>query len=579
MKNENQNIQETAPQDALKLNYKKTFLVGLAFFLICLFWGVYDAIVALTLTNKFGMSQTWSGLIMALDNIFALFMLPLFGTLSDKAKGPLAKRWGKRTPFVMIGTILAIICFIGMFAVDAAQIQVLDGLQNQDTVASELWNSDEIIENPFYNDEDSGFSKIIDWFDTNTDSGAPDGFDTTLPKGTVQEIYKGTLPFASLTPDTEVDVNGNIVTDENYEGETTKIFPEVVVPLRNAMAKHLTEENSTYEVLFIVMLLLTLISMATFRSPAVAIMPAVTVKPLRSKANAIINIMGTLGGAMVLAFGIVFKTSDSCNAIMNYLPYVFVVSGIMLIALFVFKLTVNEPKMMNEMETTTKLYGFDKDEEEEKRQKEEHKGQRMSKEKALSFGFLLASIFFWFFGYNAITSKFSVYATNILQANFNTTLIVAQISALVAFLPAGMLASKIGRKKTIMGGIVLLAVCFFAGNFITPNSGWIMYILFGLAGVSWAAINCNSLPMVVELATGADVGKYTGWYYFASMTAQSVTPIFSGFLMDTFGMRGVLFPYGAIFVALSFVTMLFVKHGDTVAEIPKSKLEALGDAD
>ena len=547
-----------------KLNYKRTFLVGLAFFLICLFWGVYDAIVALTLTNKFGLSQTWSGLILALDNIFALFMLPIFGTLSDKSKGPLTKRWGKRTPFVMIGTIVAVICFVGMFAIDTAQIAILDDLQDQNTVAQNLWNSNVVVENPFYQDEDNALSTIINWFDTNTVQNVPDGFNTTLERGTVQQLFDQSVSqvdFYSLTP---------------KDGE---LFTEIVVPMRNAMAKQLTSENSTYLVWFVITLLLALISMATFRSPAVALMPAVTIKPLRSKANAIINIMGTLGGAMVLAFGMVFDTSSPYNALMSYLPYVFVVSGIMLVALFVFKLTINEPKLVEEMEEISQKFGLDKVEEEIQNQTEQTRGVKMPKAKLVSLLLLMASIFFWFFGYNAITSKFSVYATNVLQTNFNLALIVAQISALIAFLPAGMLASKIGRKTTILGGIVLLAVCFFLGNFVTSKSGWIMFVLFALAGVAWASINCNSLPMVVELATGADVGKYTGWYYFASMAAQSITPIFSGFLMDQIGMKGVLFPYGAFFVALSFVTMLFVRHGDSKVEMPKDVLDALGDAD
>ncbi len=536
-----------------KLEYKKTFCVGLAFFLICLFWGVYDAIVALTLTNKFGMSHTWSGLILALDNVLALFMLPLFGTLSDKSNGPLAKRWGKRTPFVVIGTILAVICFVGMFAVDAGQLNVVSTLENQQTVSSVLWQSEQEIDNPFYRGERSGLAQIIDWFDTNVEINVPDGIDTTVQRGTVQQIYTGDLSFESMTPDDA----------EN--------FTDIIVPLRNSMAKELTAQNSTFKVAFIIMLLLTLVSMATFRSPAVALMPAVTVKPLRSQANGVINIMGTIGGAMVLAFGMIFKTGAIENALMNYLPYVFVVSGIMLIALFIFKLTVNENELVEKMEKTSKELGFDKDEQEESNALKNTKGAKLSKEKLTSLIFLLASIFFWFFGYNAITSKFSVYATNVLQADFNSTLIVAQIVALVSFLPSGILASKIGRKPTIMGGVVLLCLSFALGNFITPNSGWAMYLLFAMAGIAWAAINCNSLPMAVELATGSDVGKYTGWYYVASMSAQSLTPILSGALMDALGMEGVLFPYGAIFAGLSFVTMLFVKHGDD--SFKKSKVK------
>ena len=89
----------------------------------------------------------------------------------------------------------------------------------------------------------------------------------------------------------------------------------------------------------------------------------------------------------------------------------------------------------------------------------------------------------------------------------------------------------------------------------------VMNLLFATAGIGWATINVNSYPMVVELSRGGDVGKYTGFYYTASMAAQTLTPIISGFLMDTFGMT-TLFPYGAVFVLLAFVTMLFVRHGD-----------------
>jgi len=164
--------------------------------------------------------------------------------------------------------------------------------------------------------------------------------------------------------------------------------------------------------------------------------------------------------------------------------------------------------------------------------------------------------------------------------DYNTTLLIAQIAALIAFFPAGMLATKIGRKKTIMGGIVLLTASFIVASFMNSNSSVIvMNILFILAGIAWASINVNSLPMVVELATGADVGKYTGFYYTASMAAQTVTPILSGGLMDGFNTMEVLFPYASIFVALSFVTMIFVRHGDSKPIAPKNVMESIGEAD
>ena len=190
--------------------------------------------------------------------------------------------------------------------------------------------------------------------------------------------------------------------------------------------------------------------------------------------------------------------------------------------------------------------------------------------------FILASIALWYFGYNAVTSKYAVYAGNILNMDYNTTLLLAQAAAIVAYLPAGMVASKIGRKKTIMAGVVMLTAAFGAASFMRAGSSvWLMNGLFALAGIGWATINVNSFPMVVEMCSGADIGKYTGFYYTASMSAQIVTPMLSGFFMDMDGVgMTVLFPYAAIFAGLAFVTMALVKHGDS-KPAGKDGLEAL----
>ena len=136
-----------------------------------------------------------------------------------------------------------------------------------------------------------------------------------------------------------------------------------------------------------------------------------------------------------------------------------------------------------------------------------------------------------------------------------------------------MVASKIGRKKTIIAGVLMLTGAFAAaGTMRAGSSVLVMNILFALAGVAWATINVNSFPMVVEMCSGADIGKYTGFYYTASMSAQIATPMLSGLLMDQFGMT-VLFPYAAVFVALAFVTMILVKHGDAKVE-SKTGLDA-----
>ncbi len=424
----------------MKLNYKRTFFVGFAFFLICLFWQAYDNAIPILLVNRFHMSQTASGAVMAIDNILALFMLPLFGAISDKCN----HRLGRRTPFILFGTIVAGVAF-------------------------------------FF-----------------------------LPR-------IGSLPV------------------------------------------------------FIVALMITLVAMATFRSPAVALMPDVTMKPLRSKANAVINLMGSAGGILTLVLGIVFATGKIENMDRTYPAYFAVISGVMLISLGIFMLTVNEKRFVSEMQEQSRLFGI-----EDKEDDNEAGTGKLAGPQLRSLLFLLLSIVLWFMGYNAVTSKYSVYATSILQKDFNLTLIIAQAAAIITYMPVGIIASKIGRKKTILAGIVMLAVAFGAASFMRADSPtMLMNVMFALAGIAWATINVNSFPMVVEMCSGKDVGRYTGFYYTASMAAQTVTPIFSGFLMDQFSMT-VLFPYAVVFVALSFVTMLFVKHGDSKPTAKKG-LEALED--
>ena len=419
----------------MKLNYRKTILVGFAFFLISAFWQAYDTVVPLILTNTFNMKQVYSGIILALDNIFALFMLPLFGSLSDRTK----TKFGRRTPYIVCGTVCASVSF--------------------------------------------AFLGII----------------KSLP-------------------------------------------------------------------LFIVILLTALLSMASFRSPAVALMPDVTVKPLRSKGNAVINLMGTAGGIIVLILSKVFG-ADKAEA-SDFSAYIATTSVLMLLALVIFILTVKEPLWAAEMKTVTDTLGCDVETEERK-----DAGGKLSKGQFVSLIFILASVFLWFFGYNAVTSKYSVYASDYLHVSFATTLLIAQAAAIISYLPVGFISGKIGRKKTILFGLVMLFVAFFGASFIkSGSSSFLMYPLFTLAGIAWATINVNSFPMVVELSIGSDCGKYTGYYYTASMTAQILTPIFSGYLLDTIGFK-ILFPYAAFFSLLAFVTMTLVKHGDSKPEIKKPCLK------
>jgi MFS family permease len=518
----------------MKLNYKRTILVGFAFFLISAFWQAYDATIPVILTNKFGMSQTWSGVIMALDNILAVFMLPIFGALSDKC----STKYGKRTPFIAIGTLVAAFAILSLSFVDSIQLQNISDVAKIDDPAA-----------------------LETIYDTQCDKDlmTPDGEHFVL-----KDVFTRD-EFADITSQiAHPDQEGKMITNPDYTN--------YVAPARQAYAAEVTANNPAPLIIFICLLLIVLVAMSTFRSPAVALMPDVTVKPLRSKANAVINLMGTAGGILVLVLGIVFATSAVRNQLMNYYAYYGVVAGIMLGALLIFLLTVREPVWSKQMAEDSIQFGL----EDEISEKEEKRGLNRGEKHSLLF--ILASIALWYFGYNAVTSKYAVYAGNILNMDYNTTLLLAQGAAIVAYIPAGMVASKVGRKKTIMVGVVMLALAFGAASFMRSGSSvLLMNVLFALAGIGWATINVNSFPMVVEMCSGADIGKYTGFYYTASMSAQIVTPMLSGMLMDRMGMT-VLFPYASIFAALALLTMVMVKHGDAKPEARKG-LEALDNED
>ena len=443
----------------MKLNNKRTILVGLAFLSICAFWQMYDSIVPLILTNTFHLNETFSGAIMAADNVLALFLLPIFGGISDRTD----TRLGKRMPFILFGTGCAII----------------------------LLNILPLLDNGY--------------------AAAPSTFKL---------------------------------------------------------------------VSFVIVLGLLLIAMGTYRSPAVALMPDVTPKPLRSKANAIINLMGAVGGVLYLAVAAVMYPNSKVQGLahVNYQPLFMVVSAIMFVSVGVLFLNIKEPKLTAENRELEKQHP-----EWNLAQDDGSGNQVLPAPVKRSLGFLLASIALWFAGYNGVTTWFTTYISVVMGQGLggaSTCLLVATAGAIVSYIPIGALASKIGRKKTIMGGIILLASCFLLGFALTTvysSINAVMFVVFALVGLAWAAINVNSLPMVVEMCKGSDIGKFTGYYYTASMSAQIITPILAGTLMRHISYQ-ILFPYAAIFVSLSFVTMLSVRHGDAKAEAKKG-LEAFEDMD
>lgn len=517
----------------MKLNYKKIIFVGFAFFLISAFWQAYDTIIPKILTDKFGMSQTASGVIMAMDNVLALFLLPLFGTLSDRC----TSRHGRRTIFIMIGTMAASVLLIILSVADNYQLKSISDAETGEPVALEVL------------------------YDRDLTVTTPGGKTVRLQEKFTRDEFSA-------------------IVYENEAGEVDPDYAEYVVPARQAYSALRTKENKAPLVWFIILLFFVLISMATFRSPAVALMPDVTIKPLRSKANSVINLMGACGGALVLVLSKLFATDSIKNSLMSYTGFFCCVSVLMLLSLVVFMWKVKEPQLVQEMLEESRKYGIVEDPPAPKLSWKERREKRkatpkLGREERKSLLLILASVVLWFMGYNAVTSKYSVYAGSVLNLGYSMPLLLATAFAIISYIPVGMIASKIGRKKTIMAGVVILGVAFFAGSFLKAGVNIVVtYILFALCGIGWATINVNSYPMVVELASGGDVGKYTGIYYTASMTAQTVTPILSGWMMDKIGMRA-LFPYAAVFVLLALVTMYYVQHGDNKPEAPNDALEAL----
>ena len=434
----------------MKLNTKRTVLIGFAFLSICAFWQMYDNLVPLILTNTFHIDKTISGAIMAADNVLALFLLPLFGGLSDRC----SSRLGRRRPFILFGTLAAVVLMLGL---------------------------------PLIADS----------------------------------YHAQAAPF--------------------------KIY------------------------LFISLLGCLLVAMGTYRSPAVALMPDVTPKPLRSKANAIINLMGSIGGIVYLIITtFLYKTKS--DTYISYFPLFAIVGGIMLTALLVVMLLVDEPKLAAQQRAYEEAHP------EDNLSQKTDSGEELPPEVKRSLAFLLASIALWFISYNGVTTWFSVYAQNTWGMSLgqaNTCVTIATAGAIVSYIPIGTVASRVGRRRTIRAGVMMLTTCFtaaFVYTMLSDTFSPLLYVLFILLGVGWASINVNSLPMVVEMCRSADVGKFTGLYYTFSMSAQIVTPIVAGWLLDHVSSKA-LFPYAAIFSLAAFLTMGMVKHGDNKVDA-KRGLEA-----
>lgn len=419
----------------LKLNTKRTFLIGFAFFTILMLWQVYNTYAPLflkeLLINKYGAGDYnyLVGIIMALDNVLALFMLPLFGNLSDKTNTKL----GKRMPYIIIGTMLSLIAF----------------------------------------------------------------------------------PFISV----------------------------------------LFAANSLVGVA--IMMGLILIAMNVYRAPAVALMPDVTPKPLRAKANAIINFVGYIGAIVGGALTMLFtKTQFENGPLVRELtiwPFI-ITSVFMLVALIVLVLKIRENKIIEEMKEQ-----MEQGELQSETLEKVEDNKPLSKADKTNLWLLIVSIFLWYFAFNSVETFGSTYFKEFLLApdKWGMATIILAVSSLASFLPSAYLIKKVGRKNSIIIGLSLMVLSLGTGYFLN-EFGILMMLLFAVAGIGWAIINVSSYPMFVELASSKNIGKFTGYYYAASQVAQSITPIVIGFVLDGLGL-GAYFPYAAIFMILALVAFSFVK--------------------
>jgi len=528
----------------MKLNYKKTLYIGLIFFGISLFWQAYDMMIARILIDKFGLNQTWSGFIMAIDNMMAVFLLPLFGAISDRGNSKL----GRRTPYIIVGTIIAAFAFMGLSFADHYQslkINETNLVQMHDDVA--------------FSDEANLYSKahwiyvIDEMIDERVSSYQSQNISASDYETWNQNI---SLPMQSITQNAQ----------EVLSHRDVSLLRDHYYNYLSSRAWQLTLNDPTYFIIFAAILFVGLVAMALYRSPAVALMPDITSKPLRSKANSIISFMGALGG--ILAVNVIMFSGVNNRPYSSHTSVFIIIGIIMLVTLVIFLLKVKEPQWVIEKQEEDQRYGI------KTVQKPVTKAElKLSRQKRVSLYFLLASVFLWFFGYNAVMSKIADYLPKVLNINFSSLpFVFAQIFVIITIVPIGFLTAKIGRKKSVLVGIVISTIALSSVVFLNETLNYLSAVSIAIAGVGWIMININSYPMVIELGRGTTVGKYTGYYYAASMGAQIFTPIFSGILMDRFT-RLILFPYAAIFVLLSFLTMLFVKHGETISSKDLTAIE------
>ncbi len=314
-----------------------------------------------------------------------------------------------------------------------------------------------------------------------------------------------------------------------------------------------------------------LLSMAMWRTPVVALMPDITPSPFRSQANGIINLMGGVGTIIATLGGSqLYKMNEAY-------PF-WAGSALMIAAVILLFFLVKEPKAyeVTAKQDSPSLWGALKEE-----IRAEEKSPLM----------VLCAIFFWFVAYNAIEAFFTLYAQNHLGLDASDGVrLMGHLSVIFVLfaLPAGIIGARLGRRRTIITGIILmgllmLSMYFWPKETLTipigklPALGQIytISILLMLAGASWALINVNSLPMVVDMTDNSKVGTYTGLYYLFSTLAAVAGPNINGWIVYLTGNNyGLVMIIGPIFMAIALLMMLGVRRGEAKTR-EKAQMQSL----
>ena len=602
--------QEAQTKDCkdLKLNYPQTLKVGLGFAVVMIFWTVYNFVVPLLLDQAFGFSNTLRNVIVGIASAMCMVLLPIFGGISDRSgKTKLGRKFGRRTPFIVIGTVITIVAMILVPISVSRQLTDSNSIRTQYQGFFQIEDGTIAINNPetgemvtrqellasWYDEAESGkydhigksdFEKLKNEHPDNTREFFIHLYNPQIDNGKVMGVIGGanyTIRYVTFEDGQfvlESKEQKHEISEEQYNelNATTTAYAQYVDDAAKDFVSAAVnkEVNWGFFAFFLFALILIILAQTVIRTPAVSLMPDVTPSPLRSPGNAMINLIGGVGGGIgFLIYTVTFMFADKIPLSTQYWIIFGTMAASLGLVLALFILLVRERKMVEECNKICQEYGLpiyeEKEEVKAEKKPKTNMFQTYGKKKMTSFLLILGSIFMWFIGYYSIANNMPIYCVKILGVSTGLASIVSGASLVVAaigFIPVGIMGRKIGRRWSIIFGFalaiisyLLVAICV---NKASDTATIIFMACYMVSGFGLIFANVNTLPMVLEVSSPEDIGRFTGIYYIATMSAQTVGPILGGLVMDYIGGSKALFVFSAACVALGAVMMLFVRHGE-----------------